>query len=405
MQTWGSLHAQAQPLALQGIRAQVLDAETLLLEYALGETASHLWVVSKDGLAQHRLAGRETIERAARRVHELASAMPAPTDAAWRAASGELSRLVLPPDLNRRGATRLLIVAPGALQYVPFSLLPVPVASGETSVPLLAQFEIVNAPSASVLARLRQERAGRAPASRSVAIFADPVFEPSDPRLRPAGRGRDRAAAPAAPAPLERALRGVRAGALTRLPFSRQEADAIVASAPRGTSLRAFGFEANRSAATSGDLAAYRIVHFATHGIVNARQPELSGVVLSLFDRQGRKEDGFLRLHDIDGLHLGAELVVLSACQTGLGRDLRGEGIVGLTRAFMHAGTPRVVASLWQVDDLATAELMKRFYRRLFEEKLAPAAALRAAQRELAASRRWNAPYYWAGFVLHGEWR
>jgi CHAT domain-containing protein len=200
-------------------------------------------------------------------------------------------------------------------------------------------------------------------------------------------------------------LRGVRAATLTRLPFSRQEAETIIALAPRGTALLALGFEAKRETVTSEGLAAYRIVHLATHGIVNTRQPELSGVVLSLLDRQGRKQDGFLRLHEIVELQLGAELVVLSACQTGLGRDLRGEGIVGLTRAFMRAGAPRVVASLWQVDDLATAELMKRFYRAMLGGQLTPAAALRSAQRELAAGRRWSAPYYWAGFVLHGEWR
>ena len=407
-------HAQAQPLALADIRSQALDADTLLLEYALGEPASYLWVVSKDGLRSHRLAGRGEIESAARRVHETVAAIPVAgagtrrRGGAWRSASEDLSRLILPPELSRGQATRLVVVAPGALQYVPFAVLPVRVAAGQEAIPLLAGLEVVNAPSASVLARLRQERGESTPATKTVAIFADPVFEPSDPRLRSAARARAPVSpSPAgAPAPLERALRGVRADALTRLPFSRQEAEAIAALvAPHGTALRALGFEANRATATSDGLAAYRIVHFATHGIVNTRQPELSGVVLSMLDRQGRKQDGFLRLHEIDDLHLGAELVVLSACQTGLGKDLRGEGFVGLTRAFMHAGAPRVVASLWQVDDLATAELMKRFYRAMLVRGLAPAAALRSAQRELAASRRWGAPYYWAGFVLHGEWR
>jgi CHAT domain-containing protein len=192
---------------------------------------------------------------------------------------------------------------------------------------------------------------------------------------------------------------------LTRLPFSRQEAQAILAAAPPHTALPALGFDANRSAATGAALADYRIVHFATHALLDTRRPELSGIVLSLVDRQGHRQDGFLRLHDIYNLRLGADLVVLSGCQTGLGKEMKGEGLVGLTRGFMYSGAPRVVASLWPVDDLATAELMKRFYRAMFVQKLSPAAALRAAQQELAASRQWHAPYYWAAFVLHGDWR
>jgi CHAT domain-containing protein len=153
------------------------------------------------------------------------------------------------------------------------------------------------------------------------------------------------------------------------------------------------------------DVASARIVHIATHGILDAARPERSGLVLSLVDRDGRARDGVVRLHDVFGLSLAAELVVLSGCETGLGRHMRGEGLVGLTRAFMHAGAPRVVSSLWQVDDQATARLMTAFYRHMLVDGARPAAALRAAQHELAADPRWAAPYYWAGFVLHGDWR
>lgn len=174
---------------------------------------------------------------------------------------------------------------------------------------------------------------------------------------------------------------------------------------PGKEALKATGFEANREAATSPRLAEYRIVHFATHGVLNTRRPELSGVVFSLFDERGRRQDGFLRLHDVYNLRLGADLVVLSGCQTGLGKDLRGEGLVGLTRGFMYAGARRVVASLWQVDDESTAELMKRFYRAMLKDGRRPADALRMAQLELSRHPRWAAPFYWAGFVLQGEWR
>ncbi|MEO6725408.1 MAG: CHAT domain-containing protein, partial [Blastocatellia bacterium] len=175
--------------------------------------------------------------------------------------------------------------------------------------------------------------------------------------------------------------------------------------APRGAGLRALSFEASRATATSVELGQYRIVHFATHGLLNSEHPELSGLVLSLVDAAGKPQDGFLRLHEIYNLKLNADLVVLSACQTGLGKQVKGEGLVGLTRGFMYAGAPRVVASLWQVNDLATAELMKHFYRALLKEGQRPAAALRAAQLELRKEKRWAAPYFWAAFVLQGEWR
>ena len=157
--------------------------------------------------------------------------------------------------------------------------------------------------------------------------------------------------------------------------------------------------------ATDAELGQYRVIHFATHGLLNSQHPELSGIVLSLVDGQGRPQNGFLRLHEIYNLRLPAELVVLSACQTGLGKEIRGEGLVGLTRGFMYAGAPRLVTSLWQVDDKATSELMKLFYRGMLGRKLTAAAALRAAQVEMWRQKDWQSPYYWAAFALQGEWR
>jgi CHAT domain-containing protein len=168
---------------------------------------------------------------------------------------------------------------------------------------------------------------------------------------------------------------------------------------------KALGFEASRETALSADLARYRIVHFAAHGLLDTRRAELSGMVLSLVDEDGRPKDGFLRFHDVYNMNLAADLVVLSGCQTGLGKDLQGEGLVGLTRGFMYAGARRVVASLWQVDDESTAELMSRFYRGMLKEGRPAPAALRQAQLELSRHPRWSAPFYWAGFVLQGEWR
>jgi CHAT domain-containing protein len=192
---------------------------------------------------------------------------------------------------------------------------------------------------------------------------------------------------------------------LPRLLSTRQEAKSILAVTQAGQALEALDFDASRATATSPTLAQYRIVHFATHGLVNSTHPELSGLVLSLVNLQGEPQNGFLDLQDIYNLNLPVDLVVLSACETALGQRIQGEGLVGLTRAFMYAGAPRVVASLWRVPDRATAELMKQFYTAMLVEGLPPAAALRKAQITLSKEKRWSAPYYWAGFTLQGEWK
>ena len=152
-------------------------------------------------------------------------------------------------------------------------------------------------------------------------------------------------------------------------------------------------------------LGDYRIVHFATHGLLDSKHPEFSGLVFSLVDKQGKPVDGFVGLQDIYNLHLPADLIVLSACETALGVDIRGEGLIGLTRGFMYAGSSRVVASLWNISDEATSELMARFYKAMEVQGMAPAAALRSAQLQMWRQQRWTAPYYWAAFQIQGEWR
>jgi CHAT domain-containing protein len=251
---------------------------------------------------------------------------------------------------------------------------------------------------------LRRELAGRRPAPKAVAVLADPVFSADDARAKPANSDHKVQVGVEMPSDLTRAIGNVRGG-LTRLLMTRDEAEAVFSITPRNTRLEALDFRANRTTSTSDELGQYRIVHFATHGLLNSEHPELSGLVLSLVDEQGRPQDGFLRLHEIFNLRLQAELVVLSACQTGLGKEIRGEGLVGLTRGFMYAGAARVMASLWQVNDAATAELMKRFYRRMLQRGMRPAAALRAAQIEMWRRPQWESPYYWGAFVLQGEWK
>jgi CHAT domain-containing protein len=276
---------------------------------------------------------------------------------------------------------------------------------------LIVEHEVVNLPSASTIAVLRRELGGRQAAPLTVAALGDPVFSVDDPRVNSA---RERRESPASDSSIvtddvARALRDVGAPEtavnLSPLPFTRQEATSIIKLIPQGQGLLALDFKANKTTATSPDLSQYRIVHFATHGLIDSLRPELSGIVLSLVDKQGKPQDGFLWLHEIYNLNLPAELIVLSSCRTGLGAEIKGEGLVGLTRGFMYAGAARLVASQWKVDDEATAELMERFYVKILKEGERPAAALRAAQIEMWRQKDWKSPFYWAAFAFQGEWR
>jgi CHAT domain-containing protein len=302
----------------------------------------------------------------------------------------------LAADLKQK---RLVIVADGVLQYLPFSALTL----SDGGPPLIVDHEIVTLPSASVLAVLREEFEQRKPASKLLAVLADPVFSANDPRLAQAKNAEP--ANHSSATDVQRSAIESGLGGLVRLRFSRQEAEEIARLAGDKRNLKALDFSASRSLVTKDNLSDYRIVHFATHGLINNQNPDLSGVVLSLVDEQGRPQNGFLRLYDIYNLKLDADLVVLSACQTALGKEIKGEGLVGLTRGFMYAGAPRVVASLWRIDDRATADIMKRFYEAMLKDGMRPAAALRAAQISMSQDKRWHSPHYWAAFTLQGEWR
>ncbi len=415
------------PLSARDIQA-LLDRDTLLLWYGLGGEESFLWVVGSDSLASYRLPPRTEIEAAARQAYDLmAQSHQQGTYHRARLAARALSDMILAPAGGGLADKRLLIASDGALQYVPFAALPVvPAAAGAGSadepqpvrggrVPLLAEHEIVHIPSAAVLALVRRGLAGRRPAPKALAVVADPVFHRDDRRLRQGGGAAPVLATagetssgfpgPRPASELERAGREAGLAGFDRLDHAATEAAAILALVPEPERLEVVGFAASRATVMSGRLERYRIVHFATHGLLNARHPELSGVVLSLVDEQGRPQDGFLRVQDIVHLSFPAELVVLSACRTALGSEVRGEGLVGLTHAFFIAGAGRVVVSLWNVNDRATAELMERFYRRLLQQGHPPAAALREAQLAMLREEPWAPPYFWAGFVLQGEWR
>ena len=424
------------------IQKQVLDADTVLLEYSLGTDHSYLWVVTQTSITSYELPKQVEIETAARAFYTFARTPPPKvtkpgvaeelqrqSQAQAAQVAAQLSRLLIAPAAALIGKKRLLIVADGALQYVPFAALPVPTtnASGAPGLPLIIEHEIVNLPSASTLAVLRREMGEHQPASKTLAVLADPVFERTDERItartvsvetaNTTPKAQTNNAAPDAQTTETRGLGlfvvksakesgvaddGVR---IPRLPGTRREAEAIVKLVPAAQRKEALDFAASRQTATSPDLSQYRFVHFATHGFLNSQHPELSGIALSMVDEKGNPQDGFLRLHDVFNLKLPAELVVLSACQTGLGKEIKGEGLVGLTRGFMYAGAPRVVVSLWSVSDVGTAELMTRFYSGMLKDKLRPAAALRAAQVSMIDDKRFASPFFWAAFTLQGEWQ
>ena len=404
--------ALTQPKSLTlAQQQQLLDNDTLVLEYSLGEERSYLWAVSKTNITSYELPKRSEIEVTAKQFYHslkkprrisVVSNPGSPTDVEI---ASKLSQMLLQRVAKELGNKRLVIVSDGALQYLPFGALPNPKNQiGKTqSTPLLVEHEIVYLPSVSTLAVLRKEVNNRQPAPKAIAIFADPVFTSDDPRLKlPQQEAVDKSNVNNLD--LARAARNANVS-FNRLPFTRTEADRILTLVPDTLRKEAFDFAASRAIATSSELGQYRIVHFATHGILNSTQPELSGVVLSLFDNKGMPQNGFLRLHDIFNLNLPAELIVLSACETGLGKEIKGEGLVGLTRGFMYAGSPRVVVSLWSVDDEGTSELMTKFYQKMLQDKLKPAAALRSAQIEMLKNDKFAAPYYWAAFTLQGEWK
>jgi len=399
------------PLKLKEIQRQSLDRDTLLLEYALGEERSFLWSVTPTSLRAYTLPRRAEIEAVALRAYGLLTkSNQRQHEGSSELAAAELSRMILGPVAAELGRKRLAIVSDGALQYVPFGALPNPAAAGAGAPkrrPLIVDHEIIYLPSASVLATMRREMSGRRRAARTVAVLSDPVFQPDDPRVKRVKLIGEKANGDESKteSDLVRSAKETGLTSFERLIHTRKEAEAIVALAPPEQGFKALDFAASRATVMNAGLDQYRIVHFATHGLLNSRSPELSGIVLSLVDEEGRAQEGFLRAYEIYNLKLNAELVVLSACSTALGKDIKGEGLAGLTRGFMYAGTPRVIASLWNVRDEATAELMKRFYRNLLIGKSPPAAALREAQISMWREPRWAAPYYWAGFALQGEWR
>nr|MBD2212909.1 CHAT domain-containing protein [Nostoc linckia FACHB-104] len=398
---------------------QQLDKDTLLLQYTLGEERSYLWAVTPTSMQVYTLPPRQEIEKVATKFHE-SLAKGGTTDISIPNAQ-QLSKLILAPVADQLPGKRLVIVADGVLQTIPFAALADinTQAKGDAKAeakyqPLMVNHEIVNLPSASTIAFQRQQLAKRQPAPKALAILADPVFNKTDCRFK--DENCQEADKPQSlnnnldiPAQLQQSLLNrsainLKRNGWDRLLYTAKEAKAILNLIPSASSLKALSFDANYNWATSGALNQYRILHFATHGIVDPKEPHLSGILLSSYDKQGKYLiDNKLSLGDLFNQDYPAELIVLSACETGLGKDVNGEGLIGLTRGLMYAGAARVAVSLWQVSDEGTSILMQEFYKQMLRENKTPASAMRAAQMKLWQDG--HSPYEWAGFTVQGEWR
>ncbi len=423
-----SYAALVRPPPLGVARTQgLLDDATTLLVYGMGETRAYAWIVTREAIASFDLGAVADVRRRARaaaaafeatRLGGTASASDPPAAGSPLVA---LSTLILRPVAAALQTPRIAIVPDGPLEYVPIGALPLPTAipplaradSGAatgrgawpqpavaTYRPLAAEREVAYLPSAAALDVLRGQAASRTPHDGSIRVFADPVFAADDPRVTSLVRNVVHRHVDAPPA----ASDAGEAAALPRLPSTRKEAAAIAVAAGPAAAL-ALDFEATRAAALDAATGRARVIHFATHAVIDSARPELGGIHLSRVTANGQPQDGLLHLQDVYALRLSAELVVLSACRTAVGNEVRGEGLIGLVRGFMAAGAPRVVASLWSVDDAATAELMAAFYTGLLRDGLPAAAALRRAQMHLWRQPRWSAPFYWAAFVLEGDWQ
>jgi CHAT domain-containing protein len=435
-----------QPLSLADIQQKVLDDNTVLLEYSLGADSSYLFAVTRTGISVFKLPAKAEMNRLAtdlraqlippklqRRLIGIdvaeeqrglgLSQGPAENVDAFLAASTALYKAAVEPAATVIGVKRMLIVADGALNYVPFeALVKTPGGADYASLAFLVKWnEIVYAPSASVIAAIRQGGSPTVKGGSSVLLVADPIFNADDARLKGIQVSQIPGVTRGLGLALDSAVTDVTGTTgnlpassfprLVRLLGTRAEAEEIANIAKTSGSKPDLWIDlgASEENVTTRDVTNYRVVHIATHGLLNVERPQFTGVVLSLVGNT--TSDGFLRTDEIFNLKMGSPLVMLSACETGLGKEKRGEGVIGLTRAFMYAGAPTVGVSLWSVADKSTADLMTDFYRRYLgsgaanRTPVAAPAAMREAQLAMIEGKKYSAPFYWAPFVLVGEWK
>ncbi len=408
------------PLTLEEIQKNILDDDTLLIEYSLGKLNSYVWVVTNKMLNTYKLPSsveieklswpvatyfktqfkleNESLENRRERIAE---------QEFFRKSLTSFSETILGQINKHLTKKKIIFVANRTLQGMPFAALLKPnTKNNQDWQPLVIDHEIINLPSISILGALREKTIKEPLPSKSIMIAADPVLTSNDNRL---GFNSKKNIETSKINYMDEKIEPVLAkrlferGNFGQLPFVGLEAQAIANVYSKDSPKLLLGLSANLLNVTNPEISEYSILHFATHGFIDKLSPELSGIVLSLYDANGNDQDGYLTANNIFNLKLKANLVVLSACETGLGKELKAEGILGLTRGFFYAGAKRVLFSLWNINDESTSVLMKRFYTAMKKEKLTPAAALRQAQISMYKNKKWSAPYYWAAFQLQGD--
>ncbi|MCD9186031.1 MAG: CHAT domain-containing protein [Pyrinomonadaceae bacterium] len=404
--------ASPEKLDLSAVKTFMRDEpDSVFMEYLLTDEKGYLWTITSDRIESFELPSRSEIEKVSLEYHQIL-ATPPPRQSAtvtdsnadkqtedYIAKACELSKMIIPPGALPPDKKRLLIVPDKALNYVSFDALLLSCASETSSqmsndipsyVPLMTKFETLTTPSAAILMEIRKNRGNEAGAPNFAAIFADPVFEPEDSDM---------------PLNQDNRLISKPENSMTRLIYSSQEAEQIMEMTSPGNSLLLSRFDANLDEIKNPRIKNYQILHFATHSLANDEIPELSGIYLSQFNKNGEPVPGVLRLQSIYDLNINAKLIVLSSCKSAVGRDISGEGLISLSRGFMSAGAESVVGSLWKIDDQASAELMKYFYTFLIYDRMSLSEALRNAKLKMSTQKKWQSPYFWSGFVLQGEYR
>lgn len=403
------------PLTLKQIQEKVLDSNTVLLQYSLGENSSYVWVVNDKENFSYKLPKRQEIEAVSDKIYSLITARNSQedfetvkekmirvkqADEDYAKLSFELSKMIIAPiEKHLTNKKRLLLCLDGKLNFVPFAALPLTTTSSFT--PLVINYEVSSSPSASTISLLREQlQLKENNISKSkILVVADPIFTSQDIRISKSIRNDNQQLT-------EQTINllGVRGDfKFDRLPFTRKEAEGIK-TVFGGQVTELLDQNANKENIKHSDLTPYGALHFATHSITDNEHPEFSSIVLSMVDEKGQAKPGFLTTSDIFKIKTSAQVVTLSACSTALGKEKQGEGIIGLTRAFMYSGTPRVIATLWNINDEATAEFMVSFYQYL-KQDMPPNTALRQAQLTALKKDKLKSPYYWGAFILQGEFK
>ena len=402
------------PFDVGEFQRDVLDENSLLLEFSFGKDESYLWLVGKNEFSSYILPPREEIETKVETLRELIAAREMKPDEAiedyqkrlsdaesqYQTVAKELSKQLFGQIGDKFSGKRLIIVPDGKLHYFPVAALPLPNSIDDT--PILLTNETIYEPSAATLALLMRNGQKPSAATKNLLVFSDPIFSNQDARVSGVNSETQNETGAIQ---TDKFRFAESLTSLVRLNASKDESDSIIEIVGASESTALSGAAATREKALDASIGDYKIIHFATHGLIKEDRPELSGIVLSQVDGGGQPVNGVVRLQDIYAMNLSADAVVLSACDTGIGKEVKGEGLMSLNNAFLQTGAKTVVSTLWKVDDYAARELMKNFYSELASGKVSTSEALRRAQIKLRQNPQYQSPFYWAAFTIEGDYQ